>query len=88
MNNVSVGSSRRTFPTRSCRYRRWSYTVDQAETDRLRARVRAGRGPLPMFSRGPYFEQMKRDDKIVRPAGYDDPDDGWFAGEVMPEAAE
>ena len=64
------------------------YTVDQAETDRLRARVRAERGPLPMFSRGPYFEQMKRDDKIVRPAGHDDPDDGWFAGEVMPEAAE
>ena len=64
------------------------YTVDQAETDRLRVRVRAERGPLPMFSRGPYFEQMKHDDKIVRPAGHDDPDDGWFAGEVMPEAAE
>ncbi len=64
------------------------YTVDQAETDRLRARIRAERGPLPMFSRGPYFEEMKRSEGIARPAGHDDPDDGWFAAEAVQEAAE
>ena len=64
------------------------YTVDQAETDRLRARIQAERGPLPMFSRGPYFEEMKRSKGIARPAGHDDPDDGWFAAEAVQEAAE
>ena len=64
------------------------YTVDRGDTDRLRGRMRAARGPLPMFSRGPYVERMKRSDAIVRPAGHDDPDDGWFAAEAMPEAAE
>ena len=64
------------------------YMVDQAETDRLRARIRAERGPLPMFSRGPYFEEMKRSMGIARPAGHDDPDDGWFAAEAVQEAAE
>ena len=64
------------------------YTVDQAKTDRLRARIRAERGPLPMFSRGPYFEEMKRSKGIARPAGHDDPDDGWFAAEAVQEAAE
>ena len=64
------------------------YTVDHAETDRLRARIRAERGPLPMFSRGPYAEQMKQRNAIARPAGHDDPDDGWFAGDIVSEAAE
>ena len=64
------------------------YRVDRGDTGRLRGRMRAARGPLPMFSRGPYVERMKRNDAIVRPAGHDDPDDGWFAAEVMPEAAE
>ena len=64
------------------------YTVDRGDTDRLRGRMRAARGPLPMFSRGPYVERMKRSDAILRPAGHDDPDDGWFAAEAMPEAAE
>ena len=41
-----------------------------------------------MFSRGPYFEQMKRDQAIARPEGFDDPDDGWFADGLVPEAAE
>ena len=41
-----------------------------------------------MFNRGPYFEEMKRNDAIVRPAGHDDPDDGWFADDIVPEAAE
>ena len=64
------------------------YTVDQDATDRLRGRMRAERGPLPMFSRGPYFEQMKRDQAIARPEGFNDPDDGWFADGMVPEAAE
>ena len=64
------------------------YTVDRDATDRLRGRMKAGRGPLPMFSRGPYVEEMKRSNGIARPPGYDDPDDGWFADGMVPEAAE
>ena len=64
------------------------YTVDRVATDRLRGRMRAERGPLPMFSRGPYFEEMKRDQAIVRPEGFDEPDDDWFADGMVPEAAE
>ena len=64
------------------------YTVDQVATDRLRGRMKADRGPLPMFSRGPYFEEMKRDQAIVRPEGFDEPDDDWFADGMVPEAAE
>ena len=64
------------------------YTVDRDATDRLRGRKRADRGPLPMFSRGPYFDEMKRDRAIARPQDFDDPDDGWFADGVVPEAAE
>ena len=64
------------------------YTVDQAETESLRARIRAERGPLPMFSRGPYFERVKHDNSIAWPEGYDDPDDGWFAADAVQEAAE
>ena len=64
------------------------YTVDRDATDRLRGRMKADRGPLPMFSRGPYVEEMKRSNGIARPPGYDDPDDGWFADGMVPEAAE
>ena len=64
------------------------YSVDRDATERLRGRMKAERGPLSMFSRGPYFEQMKRDQAIARPEGLDDPDDGWYADGMVPEAAE
>ena len=64
------------------------YVVDQKATNALRNEHRAKRGVLPMFDRGPYFEEMKRQNAIVRPEGWDDPDEGWFAAEVVAEAAE
>ena len=68
------------------RGRRWE--VDEAATGELRARLRRSRGRLPMFSRGPYFDDMKRRDAILRPEGLDDPDEGWFAEAELPEAAQ
>lgn len=62
------------------------YVVDQAATNKLRNEIRAKRGRLPMFDRGPYFANMKH--KVERPQGWDDPDEGWFAAEVVAEAAE
>ena len=70
----------------ACRGRR--YEVDGNETSVLRERMRAVRGPLPMFDRGPYFDDMKRRNAIARPDGLADPDEGWFADVAMPEAAE
>ena len=64
------------------------YEVVESETGMLRERMRAARGPLPMFDRGPYFDDMKRRDAIARPEGLDDPDDAWFADVAVPEAAE
>jgi hypothetical protein len=54
----------------------------------LRNEHRAKRGPLPMFDRGPYFEEMKRKNAIERPEGWGDPDEGWFAADIVAEAAE
>ena len=62
------------------------YIVDSQATNKLRNEIRAKRGRLPMFNRGPYFEKMKS--TIERPEGFDDPDEGWFAAEVVAEAAE
>ena len=62
------------------------YVVDRAATHKLRSEIRAKRGRLPMFDRGPYFAAMKH--KIERPMGWDDPDEGWYAAEVIAEAAE
>ncbi len=62
------------------------YVVDQAATNKLRNAIRAKRGRLPMFDRGPYFADMKH--KVERPQGWDDPDEGWFAADVVAEAAE
>ncbi len=64
------------------------YVVDQQATNKLRNEHRAKRGPLPMFDRGPYFEEMKRKDAIKRPEGWSDPDEGWFAADIVAEAAE
>ena len=64
------------------------YVIDKAATSKLRNEIRAKRGRLPMFDRGPYFEEMKRKGAIERPPGFDDPDEGWFAAELVAEAAE
>ncbi len=64
------------------------YAVDEDGTGRLRERMRAERGPLPMFRRGPYFDDMKRRNAISRPEGLEDPDEGWFADGALPEAAQ
>jgi N-methylhydantoinase B len=59
--------------------RRWE--ADIAATDALRAERIKARGPLPMFDRGPYFEQMKKQGAVTRPEGWADPDAGWMAVE-------
>ena len=61
-----------------------SYAVDNEATAALRARLRAARGALPMFDRGPYFAEKKRADGIAWPAGWQDPDEGWQAVEDEP----
>ena len=60
--------------------------VDRAATNALRSEMRARRGRLPMFDRGPYFASMK--DEIERPEGWPDPDEGWYAADMVAEAAE
>jgi N-methylhydantoinase B len=60
--------------------------VDRNETTSLRARRRADRAALPMFDRGPYYEDKNRQGEIVRPDGWDDPDQGWHATGMDDEA--
>ena len=62
------------------------HVVDRAATNALRNGMRARRGRLPMFDRGPYFAAMK--DEIERPEGWPDPDEGWYAADMVAEAAE
>ena len=62
------------------------HVVDRAATNALRNEMRARRGRLPMFDRGPYFAAMK--DEIERPEGWPDPDEGWYAADMVAEAAE
>ena len=64
------------------------FGFDREATARRRAEFGAQRGPLAMFDRGPYFEEMKRRDAIARPEGAEDPDEGWLAAGVLAEAAE
>jgi N-methylhydantoinase B len=58
--------------------------VDEVATHTRRAELRAARGPLPMFDRGPYFRTVRETTGIVRPTGWPDPDEGFFAQEVAP----
>ena len=53
--------------------------VNEADTNSLRAKLRADRGELEMFDRGPAVEEMKRQGRIVLPEGWQDPDEGWSA---------
>ena len=65
-------------------------SADAAATDALRREMRAGRGALPMFDRGPFFARAKASGGIRRPEGWEDPDAGWTAAglDEAKEAAE
>lgn len=52
--------------------------VVDAETKMLREKLRAGRGALPMFDRGPHFRTIKDAGGLVWPEGWSDPD-AWLA---------
>ena len=56
--------------------------ADPSATATRRAEMRAARGKLAMFDRGPYFEQIKRDTGINWPDGWSDPDAGYDATEI------
>lgn len=49
--------------------------IDEVATSELRDALRAGRGAVPMFDRGAYFESIKAGGGLVRPEGWSDPDD-------------
>jgi N-methylhydantoinase B len=36
--------------------------------------LREMRGEVRMFNRGPYFEQLRAEGRVARPAGWPDPD--------------
>lgn len=59
--------------------RKWE--ADLAATEALRAERIKARGPLPMFDRGPYFAELKKQGAVTRPEGWEDPDAGWMAVE-------
>ncbi|MDE0274407.1 MAG: hydantoinase B/oxoprolinase family protein [Defluviicoccus sp.] len=61
--------------------------VDEAATDTRRMELRAKRGALPMFDRGPYVEAARAAGRLDWPEGWQDPDAGWWA-ETAAEAAE
>lgn len=60
---------------------RLHYAVDSEATLATRTTMRNERSPLPMFDRGPAYEEMRRAGKISRPAGWDDPDADCFASD-------
>lgn len=60
--------------------RKWH--ADEAATSARRKTLAEKRGKPPMFDRGPYFEKLKAEGKISRPAGWADPDADWFATPV------
>lgn len=60
--------------------RKWH--ADEAATSARRKALAEKRGRPSMFDRGPYFEKLKAEGKISRPAGWSDPDAGWFATPV------
>lgn len=60
------------------------YLVDETKTVSLRKQMRKDRGRLPMFDRGPYYEQVARTKGIDRPKGFKNPDKGWYAAGLKP----
>ena len=63
------------------------FEVDGVATDARRMQLRAKRGALPMFDRGPYVEAAREAGGLDWPEGWQDPDAGWWA-ETAAEAAE
>lgn len=57
--------------------RKWD--ADLPATEALRAALANQRLPLPMFDRGPYFEELKKQGAVRRPENWPDPDAGWLA---------
>lgn len=57
-------------------------SADEAATAKRRKEIAAARGDLPMFDRGPYFDRLKAEGKVVRPVGWTDPDAGWYASAI------
>ena len=53
--------------------------VDDVQTSKKRESIRQERGALEMFNRGPYFEKIKRENGIVRPEHWEDPDKECYA---------
>ncbi len=53
--------------------------VDGPATMARRAKMRHARGPLPMFDRGTYFQEIKAAQGVAWPKGWRDPDEGWQA---------
>ncbi|MBT6403652.1 MAG: hydantoinase B/oxoprolinase family protein, partial [Rhodospirillaceae bacterium] len=69
------------------------HSVDNAATTVARAAMRKERGRLPMFDRGPVYEELRREGRISQPPGWNDPDAGCFASDPIdqlrnPQAAE
>ena len=60
------------------------WQVDHGATVALRNDMRSGRGPLPMFDRGPYYDEKRKAGEIVGRGGQEDPDAGCYA--VAPKA--
>jgi N-methylhydantoinase B len=57
--------------------RKWQ--ADLAKTAQRRRQLASLRGKVPMFDRGPHFEEQKRLGRVQYPEGWSDPDSGWFA---------
>ena len=55
------------------------YSVDEAETGTLRAKLRTERGELGMFDRGANVDQLREEGRIAWPEDWSDPDEGWQA---------
>jgi N-methylhydantoinase B len=55
------------------------YIVDSDATSALRAGMRNTRERLPMFDRGPAYDELHRQGKLSKPAGWEDPDEGCYA---------
>jgi N-methylhydantoinase B len=61
--------------------RKWQ--ADLGKTAQLRRQMAAQRGRVPMFDRGPHFESLKEQGKVKYPAGWTNPDEGWFANSAL-----
>ena len=62
------------------RGRKWE--VDAEATEKLRGSLVASRGPLPMFDRGPYFDEIRKQGVVRHPDNWSDPDAAWKASAV------